>query len=142
MVKKLRALIDGGFKGKQVAVLGLSFKPQTNDIRESPAIDMINALQSEGAFVKAYDPVAMDEMRRKFPDIQYLDSWEAAVEASHALVIMTDWNEFRGLNIVKLKTLMAQPIVLDTRNVLSMEELRTHGFKFDNVGRHGKGGKW
>ena len=138
MVKKLKILVDGSFKGKQIAVLGLSFKPQTNDIRESPAIEMIEALLSGGAVVKAYDPVAVDTMRLKFPDIQYLNTWEAAVEACQAMVIMTDWNEFRGLNISKLKELMAQPVVLDTRNVLSMEELHDNGFRFDNVGRHGK----
>lgn len=138
MVKKLKVLMDGSFKGKLIAVLGLSFKPQTNDIRESPAVDMIEALLNEGAVVKAYDPVAMDEMRLKFPDIQYLNTWEAAVEASQAMAIMTDWNEFRGLNISKLKELMAQPVVLDTRNVLSMEELQYHGFRYDNVGRKGK----
>jgi UDPglucose 6-dehydrogenase len=141
MVKKLFHLLDGKLKGKRIAVLGLSFKPQTDDVRESPAIEMIKALLDADSTVSAYDPVAYESMQKLYPNIEYHKSWEKAVKGCHAAVIMTEWNEFRGLNIKKLKDLMLEPILLDTRNILNMHELIKNGFKFDNVGRHGMGRK-
>jgi len=137
MVDKLINLMGGSVHGKNIAVLGLSFKPQTDDVRESPALDMIKALVDGKANVNAYDPVAIDSMKNIYPDINYHKSWESAVKDCDAAVIMTEWNEFRGLNIKQLKTLMREPILLDTRNILNMHELLKNGFQFDNVGRHG-----
>jgi UDPglucose 6-dehydrogenase len=137
MVDKLINLMGGSVHGKNIAVLGLSFKPQTDDVRESPALDMIKALVDGKANVNAYDPVAIDSMKNIYPDINYHKSWESAVKDCDAAVIMTEWNEFRGLNIKQLKTLMREPILLDTRNILNMHELLRNGFQFDNVGRHG-----
>ncbi len=133
MVDKFRSLTQG-FNGKTIAVLGLSFKPQTDDIRESASIPMIEALRKEGAIIKAYDPIAAENMKKQFPDLQYVDSWEEAVEKADGMVIMTEWNEFRGLNILKLKSLMKHPVVLDTRNILSVKTMHANGFTFDNVG--------
>lgn len=137
MVDKLVNLMGGIIQKKNIAILGLSFKPETDDVRESPAIDMIKALLAGKANVNAYDPVAAGSMQRIYPDITYHDSWEATVKDCDAAVIMTEWNEFRSLNIKQLKTLMRKPILLDTRNILNMHELIKHGFQFDNVGRHG-----
>lgn len=135
MVEKLIKLTGGSFQDKQVAVLGLSFKPQTDDVRESPAIPVIKGLLKAGAKIRAFDPIAMKNMAFIFPDLNYCDSWESAVENSNAAVIMTDWNEFRGLDVRRLAALMEDPVVLDTRNILNMKELENAGIRYDNVGR-------
>ncbi|NOZ03918.1 MAG: UDP-glucose/GDP-mannose dehydrogenase family protein [FCB group bacterium] len=135
MVLKLKTLLDGELKGKQIAILGLSFKPLTDDVRESPANEMIAVLTKEGARVRAYDPAANATMSKIFPQVEYYDSWEEAASGTDAAVIMTEWNEFRSMDLQTLKERMKTPVILDTRNVLSMEELREAGFRFDNVGR-------
>lgn len=134
MVNKLRTL-TGGFKGKTIAVLGLAFKPQTDDVRESASVTMLEFLTEEGANVNAYDPIAAENMKQKFPNVTYVPSWEEAVSNADGMVIMTEWNEFRGLNLDTLKSLMKTPTVLDTRNILSPTALKKAGFMFDNVGR-------
>lgn len=138
MVEKFKTLIGGDFTGKTVAVLGLSFKPQTDDVRESAAIPMLEMLMENAAVVRAYDPIAGKNMAKLFPDAKYTSSWHAAVQNAHAVVIMTEWNEFRGMDLVQLRNLMKTPILLDTKNILSMEALEQQGFKFDNVGRRSK----
>jgi UDPglucose 6-dehydrogenase len=135
MIDKLRRLVGGDFRGKIVAVLGLSFKPLTDDVRESPAQDVIGALLKDGAKVQAYDPIANENMARHYPSVAYRSSWEAAVTNADATIILTEWNEFRGMDIRRLKQLMAAPVVLDTRNILAIHELEAAGFKYDNVGR-------
>ncbi|MFH1852041.1 MAG: UDP-glucose/GDP-mannose dehydrogenase family protein [Candidatus Neomarinimicrobiota bacterium] len=138
MVDKLRKLVGGSFHGKKIAVLGLSFKPQTDDIRDSAALVMLAGLLAEGALVSAYDPIAGDAMKVKFPDVTYCTDWLSAVDGVDAVVVMTEWNEFRGLNLELLKAKMRQPVLLDTRNIYSPHELNRLGFSFDNVGRMGK----
>ncbi len=135
MVQKLFQLLDHQVSGKKVAILGLAFKAQTDDIRESPAIDMIDALLKNKATVYAFDPVANDNMKKKFPPIHVFDSWEEAVEDSDCVVIMTEWNEFRGLDLSRLSQLVKTPTILDCRNILRIDDLETNGFKYDNVGR-------
>ena len=122
-------------KGKTIAVLGLSFKHMTDDIRESASINMIQSILGKGGLVKAYDPEAADNMKKQFPYIEYCVSWQASVKDADAVVIMTEWNEFRGLDLSELKSLMKSPLVLDTRNILSVNDLTALGFVFDNVGR-------
>lgn len=135
MSAKLFKLLDNDINGKKIAVLGLSFKHMTDDVRESASIEMIKAILEEGGQISAYDPEAIENMKNIFPDINYCNDWESAVTKTDAVVIMTEWHEFRGLDLAKLKSLMKTPILLDTRNILSMEELFKLGYIFDNVGR-------
>lgn len=134
MVKKIKTLIGGDFKNKTIAILGLSFKPNTDDVRESASIDMIKKIKEDGGFIKAFDPVANDSMKILFPDIIYKESWEDACENADGVVIMTEWNEFRGIGIAHLKSILKKPVLLDTRNILNIKKLKEYGFTFDNVG--------
>ena len=135
MIDKLRFLLGGNFIGKHIAILGLTFKPKTDDVRESPAITMTEAILKEGGKVSAYDPEGSSNFSKLFPDITYKKSWEKAVSKSDGMVILTEWNEFRGLEADKIKKLMNAPVVLDTRNILNMHEFQNAGIIFDNVGR-------
>ena len=135
MIKKLKFLLGGNFQGKHIAILGLTFKPETDDIRESPAIPMTEAILNGGGKVSAYDPEGGPNYSKLFPDITYEKSWEKAVSKSDGMVILTEWNEFRGMDAEKLKSLMNSPLVLDTRNILNMHAFQNAGFIFDNVGR-------
>jgi len=135
MLNKLNELLDNNLKGKVIAILGLAFKQETDDVRESPAIDIISGIHDKGGIIKAYDPIANDSMKEIFPALDFKSNWHEAVEGSDAAVIMTEWNEFRGMDLEKLKNLMSQPVVLDTRNILNVSELKRLEFKFDNVGR-------
>ena len=134
MINKLTSLI-GGLSGKNIAVLGLAFKPNTDDVRESASIDMIDGIIKGGGCVQAYDPIANKSMKEIFPKIKYFNSWETACNNVDAVVIMTEWNEFRGMDLKKLKSIMKLPFILDTRNILSINLLKNLNFKYDNIGR-------
>ena len=134
MLNKLNDLLDNDLKGKIIAVLGLAFKQETDDVRESPAIQIITSILEKGGVIKAYDPIANESMKKIFPELDYKSNWHEAVEGCDAAIIMTEWNEFRSLDLEKLKNLMSQPVVLDTRNILDVSELKRLEFKFDNVG--------
>tara|TARA_B100001248_G_C27397962_1_gene467165 strand:+ start:2074 stop:3396 length:1323 start_codon:yes stop_codon:yes gene_type:complete len=134
MVKKMKKLIGGNFKSKIISILGLSFKPNTDDVRESASIEMIKIIKKEGGEVNAFDPVASDSMKKIFPDVCYKNSWEEACTDADGAVIMTDWNEFRAISLSKLKSIMKTPILLDTRNIIPLENLKENEFHFDNVG--------
>ena len=135
MVDKLKRLMGGSFKGKTVAVLGLAFKPQTDDVREAASIVIVSNLAESGATVQAYDPIAMDNFKNHFPNIQYFGSWQDAVKNADACILLTEWNEFRGMDLNELKDLMNNPVLLDTKNIISIQELESMGFTYDNVGR-------
>tara|TARA_Y100001970_G_scaffold287109_1_gene410946 strand:- start:1327 stop:2640 length:1314 start_codon:yes stop_codon:yes gene_type:complete len=135
MVEKLVRLFAGNIKKKTIAVLGLSFKANTDDVRESSAIHMINSILNMGGFVNAYDPIANNEMSKIIKKINYFDSLYGAVSNADAVVIMTEWNEFRSLDLKKIKSIMRGEIFLDTRNIISMDELSSLSFAYDNVGR-------
>lgn len=135
MADKLFNLMGNEVKGKAIAVLGLSFKQMTDDVRESASIAMIQSILDRNGIVKAYDPEAVGNMKKHFPNIEYNTSWQMAVKGADAVVIMTEWHEFRGLDLTELKQLVKTPLILDTRNVLSVKDLVRLGFKFDNVGR-------
>jgi UDPglucose 6-dehydrogenase len=135
MVDKLRILLDDSFNGKRIAVLGLSFKPETDDVRESSSISMISALLNESATVCAYDPVSNDNMSSFFSKVSYQNSVYDAVKDANAAVVMTDWNEFRSMDIPRIKSLMKTAVILDTRNILNITELDENGIVYDNVGR-------
>ena len=135
MVKKMKTLVGGSFKDKRISILGLAFKPNTDDIRNSASISMIKAIKNDGGLINAYDPVANESMRKIFKDINYFNSWEEACKDVYAAAILTEWNEFRSMSIKRLKQLMSKPILLDTRNIIDIKKLKTNEFNFDNVGR-------
>ena len=134
-MKKLFSLLENNIKGKTITVLGLSFKQMTDDVRESASAVMIQHIIDGGGKVNAYDPEAMENMKIMFPNIQYFDNWKDAARNSDADAIMTGWHEFRGLDLAELKKLLKNPILLDTRNILSIDKLSQLGYTFDNVGR-------
>ena len=115
--------------------MGLAFKPQTDDVREAASRVIVSRLVELGASVHAYDPIAMDNFKNHFPHIKYFDSWQDAVKSADGCIILTEWNEFRGLDLNELKDLMRFPVILDTKNILSIQGLESCGFTFDNVGR-------
>jgi UDPglucose 6-dehydrogenase len=134
MLTKIRDLV-GQLKGKTIAVLGLAFKPETDDMREAPALGIIRALVEDGAKVRAYDPVAVSEAKKLLPDIEYADDEYAAVTHADALVFVTEWNQFRALDLVRIRDLMATPKVADLRNIYDPEDMREIGFEYVGVGR-------
>ena len=135
MVQKLLHLFGGSINNRKVTVLGLAFKANTDDIRESAAIDMIRGILDHGGIVSAYDPIANNAMSTVYKDIEYYNSLYDAVEGAEGVVIMTEWNEFRSLDLHKIKNMMSGNIILDTRNIIDMEELSSFGFSYDNIGR-------
>jgi UDPglucose 6-dehydrogenase len=134
IIQKLRELL-GGLDEKTIGILGLSFKPNTDDIREAPSLEVIHLLQAEGARIRAYDPAAMDNARRILPDVILCDSAYEAVRGADALVLVTEWNEFKHLDLLKLRELMHQPILVDGRNVYDPAAMREAGFTYWGVGR-------
>ncbi len=135
MCIKLEGLVDGGLKNKKIALLGLSFKANTDDIRESSAIDMINFILNKGGFVRAYDPIANGSMSKIFKNISYFDDVYDAIRDTDCIVVMTEWNEFRSLDLPRIKKIMNDNFILDTRNIIDMSELSRLNFVYDNVGR-------
>jgi UDPglucose 6-dehydrogenase len=134
MVEKIRRAV-GDLSGRRIAVLGLSFKPNTNDIRESPSLEIIRSLLQAGARIRAFDPVAIPETRRLLPDLEYgADEYDTARDCD-ALVLATEWNQFRNLDLPRLKELMRSPIVIDLRNVYEPEDMQRMGFQYTAVGR-------
>ena len=135
MVSKMKKLVGGSFKGKRISILGLAFKPNTDDVRESASITMINAIKNDSGLINAYDPVANESMRKIFEKVNYFNSWEEACKDVDAVAILTEWNEFRSMSIKQLKQIMSKPVLLDTRNIIDVKKLKAHKFIFDNVGR-------
>jgi UDPglucose 6-dehydrogenase len=134
MIGKVRESL-GELQGKVVGILGLSFKPNTNDLREAPSLAIAQALMKEGATVRAYDPAALEEATQILPDlIACRDSYEAATGAD-GIILMTEWNEFRNLDFAKLKTLVRTPILIDLRNVYESSRVTSFGFRHISVGR-------
>ena len=135
MINKLINLFDGNINNRKIAVLGLAFKANTDDVRESSAIDIIKDILGNGGIVNAYDPIANNEMSKIFHDIKYFNNLYDAVKNADGIVIMTEWNEFRSLDLQKIKKIMKGNIILDTRNILDMDELSSLDFVYDNIGR-------
>ena len=134
MIPKIEGLL-GGLKGKTVAILGLAFKPETDDMREAPAIDIISGLLERGATVRAYDPVAMTEAAKVLPEVSFArDEYEAVTDAD-ALVFVTEWNQFRALDMGRVRDLMKSPRIADLRNIYDPADMRALGFEYVGVGR-------
>ena len=135
MAARIIAALGGDVAGKTIGVLGLTFKPNTDDMRYAPSLDIIPALQAMGARVQAYDPEGMDEAVHLLPGVDLKDGAYAAAEHADAVVVLTEWDQFLGLDLDRLKLLMRQPIVVDLRNVWRPDDMRARGFTYSSVGR-------
>jgi UDPglucose 6-dehydrogenase len=135
VIEKLRRIL-GDLEGKTVAVLGLAFKPKTDDIREAPAIDIIHRLKSMGAEIRAFDPIAQKNTEKVMNGtIHYAEDMYEALEGADAVVIATQWDEFKSLNRTKMRSLMNQPVIIDGRNILDKELFLKDGFVYEGIGR-------
>ncbi|MGY3620379.1 UDP-glucose dehydrogenase family protein [Bradyrhizobium sp. USDA 10063] len=134
MARKVAGLA-GNLRGKTVAVLGLTFKPETDDMREAPSIPIVTGLLDMGAKVRAHDPVGIEQARKELPDIQYCDDPYECVTGADAMVVVTEWVQYRTLDLERLKGLLRQPVVVDLRNIYRPEDMAAHGFSYDSVGR-------
>ncbi len=134
IIQTLREIV-GTLHGKTIGILGLAFKPNTDDMREAPSIEVIHLLTSEGARIKAYDPVAMEVAKGIMPDVTYCSDPYQMAEGSDALIAVTEWNEFQHLDMVRVKELMRQPVLIDGRNIYDPQKLGELGFIYRGVGR-------
>ena len=135
MARKVAHAVGGNLRGKTVAVLGLTFKPDTDDMRDAPSIPLVTGLLDFGARVRAYDPVGMQAARMDMPDIDYCEDAYACANNADVLVIVTEWTQFRALDVQRLKREMAHPVVVDLRNIYRPEEMAAQGFTYDSIGR-------
>jgi UDPglucose 6-dehydrogenase len=135
MARKVSAALNGEVRGKTIALLGLTFKPNTDDMRDSPSLPLITALQDMGAKVRAYDPEGMEQAKPMLGNVTFCDDAYACAEGASALVIVTEWEQFRALDFGRLKGIMARPVLVDLRNVYRPEEVARHGFVYECVGR-------
>src|ERR1022692_3068025 len=135
MARKVATALGGELRGKTVAVLGLTFKPNTDDMREAPSIPLITALQDMGAKVRAYDPTGMEQAKPLMANVTFCKDAYACAEGASALVIVTEWEQFRALDFARLKQVMERPVLVDLRNVYRPEEVARHGFVYESVGR-------
>jgi len=124
-----------GLDDKTVCVLGLSFKPETDDIRESPALEIVDHLLAAGAQVRVFDPAAMPECRSLWPDVYFAQSTYDAAKGADGVVIVTEWNQFRALELPKLKGLLSRPLIVDLRNIYEPSKMKAAGFEYISVGR-------
>jgi UDPglucose 6-dehydrogenase len=135
VVDKAKNLLKGGVKGKTVGILGLSFKPDTDDMRDAPSVTIINALKKEGVLVKAYDPIAVENAKKLIEGIEFCDSPYDALKGCDLAIILTEWDEFKELDFEKIKKLMKNPNILDTRNIYDPLKVKELGFSYQGVGR-------
>lgn len=140
--RRKRAMADrvidacgGSVVGKTIAVLGVTFKPNTDDMRESPSLDILPALQKAGASIRAFDPEGMDEARALLPEVEWCEGAYETMDGADAMVVITEWNQFRGLDVERMKSLLAAPIVVDLRNIYNPAEMVAAGFTYRSVGR-------
>ncbi len=135
MVEKIERAVGGDLEGKRIAVLGLSFKPNTDDVRDSPAIDIARQLQDRGAALRCFDPQAMANAARQLKDAEFGSDVYDTLSGCHALVLATEWNEFRKLDFDRIRELLAEPVVVDLRNICEPVRMREQGFRYFGVGR-------
>ncbi len=135
MADKVVHAAGGSVAGRTVAVLGLTFKPNTDDMRDAPSLDIVPALQKAGATVRAYDPAGMAEAAKLLADVTYCSGSYEALEGADLVVIITEWNEFRALDLGRVKGLLSQPLMVDLRNIYKPEDMAAHGFSYVSIGR-------
>jgi UDPglucose 6-dehydrogenase len=136
MARKVASVFGGTLRGKTVSVLGLTFKPNTDDMRESPSIPLITALQDLGAKIRAYDPEGMEQSKTELSEICYCDGPYSCADGADALVIVTEWEQFRALDLDRLKRAMACPVIIDLRNIYQPQDVIAHGFRYESIGRN------
>jgi UDPglucose 6-dehydrogenase len=134
MATKVLAAVDGALAGKTVGVLGLTFKPNTDDMRDAPSLDIVPALQTAGARVQAFDPEG-HEARQMLADVDFKDNPYDAAEGADVLVIITEWDQFRALDLDRIKLVMNRPVMVDLRNIYKPDDMRARGFAYTSVGR-------
>ncbi len=135
MADKVVAACGGSVDGATIAVLGLAFKPNTDDMRDSPSLTIVPALQAAGAAIRAYDPEAMEEAASLLPDVEFGESAYDIADSADAVVVVTEWNQFRALDLARLKAAMRAPVVVDLRNIYKPEEMAAAGFRYSSIGR-------
>jgi UDPglucose 6-dehydrogenase len=135
MARKVVAACGGSVRGKTVALLGLTFKPNTDDMREAPSLAVVTALQDAGAQVRAYDPEGMDQARKVLENVDYAANAYDCAEGADALVIVTEWDAFRALDLSRIKRIMKSPVVVDLRNIYRPDDMARRGFQYTGVGR-------
>src|SRR5438067_779922 len=135
MADKIIAACGGTVAGKTIAVLGLTFKPNTDDMRDSPSLAILPRLAAAGAAIRAFDPAGNDEARNLMPDLVYCEDAYEAAEGADALVLLTEWNEFRALDLARIERLLAEPLVIDLRNIYPPAEMAAAGLCYISVGR-------
>ncbi len=140
MARKVSAAVGGQLRGKTIAVLGLTFKPDTDDMREAPSIPLVVGLCDMGARVRAFDPAGMRQAKQELPDIDYCEDAYACARGADALVIVTEWVQFRALDLERLKREMKQPVMVDLRNIYRREDVEALGFTYASIGRPVKQG--
>ncbi|MBX9821387.1 UDP-glucose dehydrogenase family protein [Afipia birgiae] len=135
MARKVSSALGGNLRGKTIGLLGLTFKPDTDDMREAPSIPLVTGLLDLGAKVRAYDPAGMEQAKKELPDITYCEDPYAVARDADALVIVTEWRQFRALDLKRLKREMATPVMVDLRNIYRRDEMEELGFTYESVGR-------
>jgi len=135
MADKIAAAFGGALRGKTLGLLGITFKPNTDDLREAPSLEIIPLLQARGASIRAYDPKGMARASELLPGVAWCEDAYAVVRQADALVILTEWNEFRALHLDEIKALLKQPVVIDLRNIYDRERMAELGFRYTSVGR-------
>jgi UDPglucose 6-dehydrogenase len=135
MAERIIAACDGAVTGKTIAVLGLTFKPNTDDMRDSPSLDIVPALQKAGATVRVFDPEGMNEAKPLLNGVSWCDSAYDTMAGADALAILTEWNEFRALDLRRVKSLLKRPVIVDLRNIYKPQEMADAGFHYSCVGR-------
>jgi UDPglucose 6-dehydrogenase len=140
MADRISEACGGDLQGKTLAVLGLTFKPNTDDMRDSPSLSILPALHEAGARIHAFDPEGMDEARKLMPELTYFGDAYAAMAGADALVLITEWNEFRALDLTRVRALLRRPLVIDLRNIYKPEEMTEAGLIYHSIGRPPTGG--
>ncbi len=135
MAEKITTACGGSVKGKAIAVLGLTFKPNTDDMREAPSLNIIASLKKSGASVRVFDPEGMEEAKAMLDGVDWCSDSYDAVTGVDAVAIVTEWNEFRALDLDRIKSLMKVPVMVDLRNIYNPEEMAAAGFQYTCVGR-------
>ncbi|MFN0023529.1 MAG: UDP-glucose dehydrogenase family protein [Parvularculaceae bacterium] len=138
MAERVIAACGGSVSGKTVAILGLTFKPNTDDMRDSPSLDIVPALQAAGASVRAFDPAGMEEAKKHFSGVVYCDGPYHAMDGADGVVLLTEWDEFRALDLRRVKELLKAPVFVDLRNVYRPQQMGEHGFAYSSIGRPGE----
>jgi len=135
MARKIVKACGGSVKGKKIAVLGLTFKPNTDDMRSAPSLTIVPVLQEEGARVVAFDPEGIKSAKELLPGVEFADGPYSCVQDADALVIITEWDAFRALDLARVKAALREPIVVDLRNIYRRDEMTALGFHYESLGR-------